>query len=72
VSADDEVAFEHPACAATLHETGVVGRAVGALDVVNVVGPRDPWILIVPAIDIGNWASLIGLVTMMRRLFRRG
>jgi len=30
------------------------------------------WILILPAIDIGNWAALIGLATTVRRLFRRG
>ena len=30
-----------------------------------------PWILILPAIDIGNWLALIGLAIMVRRVFRR-
>jgi hypothetical protein len=29
------------------------------------------WILILPAIDIGNWVAVVGLVTMVRRVFRR-
>jgi len=29
------------------------------------------WILILPAIDIGNWLALIGLAIMVRRVFRR-
>jgi hypothetical protein len=29
------------------------------------------WIFILPAIDIGNWVALVGLATMVRRLFRR-
>lgn len=35
--------------------------------------PFEPkqWILILPAIDIGNWVAVVGLVTMVRRVFRR-
>jgi len=29
------------------------------------------WIFVLPAIDIGNWVALVGLATMVRRVFRR-